>query len=335
MRALLMLMLVGCVEEGSGALDLESADAEPWAGPVTGQTPPPATLDLALSNLFSGMPASMTVGGLLPGERVQVGVTQSGPGAGMCPPLLGGQCLGLAGPVQRVATLRAQGATLALPFTAPSATGTEFCMQVAVMRGVGGVDSALSNVVCRTVFDPYELQPGPNESRDIWSTSFYAYDAIGGNPGGGLNEAMLRNGGWGDTYQSLIDIDVSGAPLVAQSAILDLYVVVISAGGPTDLMLDRVDAFWDWRTQGTGRDRERLWWADLPPATQIGGPFSSSPVGSWMSFDITDLYNSWQDGTQGAYGIQLRPTATWNNYTHFAASEEPNAAIRPRLRVVP
>ena len=29
------------------------------------------------------------------------------------------------------------------------------------------------------------------------------------------------------------------------------------------LMLDRIDGFWDWRTQGTGRDHDRLWWASV------------------------------------------------------------------------
>jgi hypothetical protein len=332
-RIALVCVLVGCVGEDE-LLELDGG--VPWGGPVLSQAPPPATLVASMDNLFVGYSSQIRVEGGVQGERVHLAVTTGGPGAGPCPAVLGGQCLGLGGQVMYMGAVPLRrGDTLTLTIPSPPSVGTEYCLQAAIPRGVNGADSALSQVVCRTVFPAFELQPGPNESRDIWSTSVYAYAPGMVFPGGGLNNEELRLGGWGDTYQALIDIDVAGAPPIASSARLELTTIANGVRANTDAVLDRIDAPWDWRTQGTGADRERLWWSDLPPATQIGGPFPAQADGTVLSLDITDLYNDWMDGTAGAYGVQLRPTATWNQWWFFASSEAVDPALRPRLVVEP
>lgn len=52
--------------------------------------------------------------------------------------------------------------------------------------------------------------------------------------------------------------------------------------------------------------------------------------------DITDLYNTWQNGTYPNYGVQLRPVSNDNRWAELYSSDylgDPN--LRPRLVVTP
>src|SRR5262249_54949902 len=102
------------------------------------------------------------------------------------------------------------------------------------------------------------IQPGPDTSKDIWTTSVYSYAPGGGGPGGGLADDLLKVGGWGDEYRSLLQFDLTGAPTVATSAVLTLYNIRDNGPGstPTPMQLYRITALWDWRTMGTGSDHE-------------------------------------------------------------------------------
>jgi hypothetical protein len=40
--------------------------------------------------------------------------------------------------------------------------------------------------------------------QDIWTTSVYSYAPGGAGPGGGLADDVLKVGGWGDLYYSLL-----------------------------------------------------------------------------------------------------------------------------------
>ena len=176
-------------------------------------------------------------------------------------------------------------------------------------------------------------QPG-RPGKDIWTTSYYSYTPVQGTPGGGLDDDRLRVGGWGDSYFSLIEFDLSGLPQVARTARVELF--SRPQQQTTDLYLDRITAFWDWRTQGTGGDRERLWWADRPAAAQWRSGTLPGPAGSqWYSIDITDLYNAWQAGTYPNYGIQLRPVSTDNAWAEFYSANAADQTLRPRLVVDP
>ena len=182
---------------------------------------------------------------------------------------------------------------------------------------------------------PLVVQPGPAESKDIWTTSGYSYAPGDNTPGGGLNDDKLRVGGWGDLYYSLLQFDLTGLPVNASSAVLHLYCHSQSGGGTT-MYLDRITQAWDWRTQGTGRDRERLWWADRPATVQwSAGEVANPTQGQWYSVDITDLYNGWKNGTYQNYGLQFRPVNYFNNnFNEFYSADylvEPG--LRPKLVV--
>lgn len=177
------------------------------------------------------------------------------------------------------------------------------------------------------------LQPGPDMGKDIWTTSMYSYAPGDSYPGGGKNDYELVVGGWGDSYYSLLQFNLAGMPSNVSSAHLELFCFYQRGDGTTGIYLDRITQFWDWRTQGTGRDRDRLWWNDRPTAVQwIPNVLSAPTVGQWYSIDITDLYNAWQNGTYPNYGIQLRPADYANRWAEFYSSDySDNPSLRPRL----
>ena len=91
-------------------------------------------------------------------------------------------------------------------------------------------------------------------------------------------------------------------------------------------------------TRGTGRDRDRLWWADKPPAVQWWPAPLPIPVkGKWYEVDITDLYNGWQQGTYPNYGIQLRPLSNINAKRDelYSGDYIKDPTLRPKLVIVP
>jgi hypothetical protein len=179
------------------------------------------------------------------------------------------------------------------------------------------------------------VQPGPGAGKDIWTTSVFSYTGAGGGPGGGLDDEWLQVGGWGDLYYSLIQFNLTGLPQTALSARIEFFVGQSKGTGTTGMYLDRITAFWDWRTQGTGSDRLRLWWADRPPAVQwIPDALPAPTVGQWYSIDITDLYNAWQNGTYPNYGVQLRPVLNDNQWNEFFSSDYTgDPTLRPKLVV--
>lgn len=182
------------------------------------------------------------------------------------------------------------------------------------------------------------LQGQPGEpGKDIWTTSVYSYTPTQGTPGGGLDDDRLRVGGWADLYYSLIEFDLSGLPQQAQSVRIELFPrPQQGATGQTELYLDRITESWDWRIQGTGNDRERLWWADRPDAVQWRANALPAPTtGQWYSIDITELYNAWQAGTYPNHGVQLRPLSSNNNWAEFYSASHADPSLRPRLVIEP
>ncbi len=181
---------------------------------------------------------------------------------------------------------------------------------------------------------PVVVQPGPADGKDIWTTSWNSYaPCAGAGTGGGADDERLRVGGWGDWYYSLLEFDLTGLPTNATSAVLYLYCFNLSGGG-TPMYLDRIIEAWDWRVQGTGCDRQRLWWADKPSTSQwLAGQLATPALGRWYGVDITELYNAWRKGTYQNYGLQFRPVLNSdNNFDEFYSADymgEP--ALRPKL----
>jgi hypothetical protein len=177
------------------------------------------------------------------------------------------------------------------------------------------------------------LQPGPADGQDIWTTSVYSYAPGGGGPGGGLADEVLIVGGWGDSYHTLLRFNLTTAPRKAQRATLELYCFKQKGAGAVQMHLDRVTSDWDWKVNGSGPDRLRLWWADRPSASRWSAdPLQPCIVGEWYRIDLTALYNAWQASTYPNYGVQLRPVSTKNAWNEFHSSRYlAQPRLRPRL----
>lgn len=175
----------------------------------------------------------------------------------------------------------------------------------------------------------------PENTQDIWTNDTFAYDGVQSNPGGGLNNDVLRVGGWGDHYYSLMQFDISSLPDDVESVKIQLYALPQQGAGPLIMNLERITEYWNWHTQGTGRDRERLWWSDLPTTEFIRNLPTPTSTPSWYTVDITSLYRDWKSGLYPNYGVLFRPTTNrlipdlWNIFTSSDYSADLN--LRPRL----
>jgi serine/threonine protein kinase len=170
-----------------------------------------------------------------------------------------------------------------------------------------------------------ELNPG--NTRDVWTTSVYSYAPGGGGPGGGLDNDQLRIGGWGDWYWSLMRFDLSGNPKRAEHVVLQLYNEATSAAATTAFDVYVIDQDWGW-SKG-----DRLWWRNRPTLMHKIASVDAPSPNSWVSIDITDIYNAWQSGQTANYGIALIPKFNNNNFDQFRSSKYADESYRPRLLV--
>jgi len=109
----------------------------------------------------------------------------------------------------------------------------------------------------------------------------------------------------------------------------------LECAASTAMWLDRMTTAWDWHSMGTGRDRERLWWANQPAVSLWRTTTLPAPTrNAWYRVDVTDLVAAWVGGSLPNHGMQLRPTSTSNNFNFFySADYAVNPTLRPRLVV--
>ena len=91
-----------------------------------------------------GETVDLTVTGALPGETVFFVGTLSGPGLGVCPPILGGLCTDIREPLTVLGEAAADGAgTAVLTFEVPGAVVETIYLQSFVPRGTNSVSTNL------------------------------------------------------------------------------------------------------------------------------------------------------------------------------------------------
>jgi UDP-3-O-[3-hydroxymyristoyl] glucosamine N-acyltransferase len=189
----------------------------------------------------------------------------------------------------------------------------------------------LADVPCCTA-NP-SISPLRTTWDDIWTTSVYSYAPSGGGPGGGLDNELLRVGGWGDTYVAYVKFDLAYLPATAAQATVRMRSLPTFAGF-TPFRVERVNGPWDWRTTGTGADRLRLWWANRPSSTVVTSNVAFAAPGSWQSVDVTSVFAQWRAGTPN-HGLAFTPHATSNTWAVWASSQTGDERDRPHLVVVP
>ncbi|HMV69562.1 MAG TPA: hypothetical protein PKA64_22160 [Myxococcota bacterium] len=176
MRALALApLLLGCAAE-----DL-----------LPGQAPPPMTLELT-GPVVQGAPFTLTVSGASPGDRVWLG--RGGPlGCCVCPPSMGGACLGVTDPAVLTSGRADAAGGLARTFTVPATVpyGTVVSFQAAVVDGSGSYVSA-----------PVEAEVEPADPLQLLDDGF--------------DGASLT--GWGTLNDGVFDLAVTGGQLVLDAA---------------------------------------------------------------------------------------------------------------------
>ena len=191
--------------------------------------------------------------------------------------------------------------------------------------GTAAVPSSSENGLGAAQENALTIVLDSGNSKSIWTTSVYSYAPGGGGPGGGLDNDQLRIGGWGDEYWSLLQFDLSSAPKLADRATLQLYNEDSNAT-PTPFDVYMIDQDWGW-TRG-----DRLWWRDRPTEMHRVLSVSAPQSNSWVSIDITDVYNNWQSGTPN-FGIALRPLYTNDKFDQFRSSKFADETYRPKLLI--
>jgi hypothetical protein len=197
---------------------------------------------------------------------------------------------------------------------------TMACLRAGVVRG-----HVLSNLRQTSCAEERVYFPGELNWKSIWTTSVYSYAPGGGGPGGGLANDVLRVGGWGDLYYTLMQFDTPKLSKPVRFAAVLLF-AKSDETTPTALHLDRITSNWGWKAG------DRLWWKDRPSAAFVAS-MTQPQAESWYAIEITSILENWRLGLSANYGLQLRPAANNNNYSIFHSTRSPEISKQPRLLV--
>lgn len=193
--------------------------------------------------------------------------------------------------------------------TAATGVGTQLCVGGVCANFVSTTQAAAAASVCA-------VQPAPGKDT-FFGTTYQTQ----GQP----TWEVMFTGGWGDSYSSLVEIDVSALPSAAstQSAWLWLYVAYRGVNDPA-LQIFRITS--PWTAAGVT--------STTVPSTALDSTGATGVLqGSWYKIDITSMYKNWKNGVYPNYGVMLSPTFTTNSALQFATSESVIASRRPKLVV--
>ena len=193
--------------------------------------------------------------------------------------------------------------------------------------GAFGADATLAQLKdCRNPLMIRSDEPSLNW-KDIWTTSVYSFQPGGGGPGGGRDDDVLKVGGWGDWYFSLIKFDLPSLKSRPLFVALTLY-SQDTQGASVPLMLDQLVHQWNFPKGGT------LWWKDRPgQRAAIADPMPAPKREQWYVIDITTLFIDWSNKKIENYGLQIRPVHEFGSFVFFTSSDAADKSKIPRLIV--
>ncbi len=161
--------------------------------------------------------------------------------------------------------------------------------------------------------------------KDIWTTSVFSFQPSGGGPGGGLDDDVLKVGGWGDWYFTLIKFTLPAQQRRPAFAAIALF-SKDNEGASVPLAIDRIIHRWDFPKGGT------LWWKDRPGHRAITtDPLPAPRREQWYLVEITDLVHEWLDQKTENNGVQIRPAHDFGSFVVFASSDAADKRKIPRL----
>lgn len=160
------------------------------------------------------------------------------------------------------------------------------------------------------------LKPGP-EGIDKYCGSYYNQQ--------GVDSDILRVGGWGDYYQTLLKFDGVTQNVPGTFKRAELWLYHFNTTRPTDMKT------WILTTR----------WSEAPNDHQnlMGyyiGDYPKPDLGTgWYGINVTSSVNYWrQNPSAGNYGWCFSPAANDNRFDEFYSSDSTSASLRPELRLV-
>jgi hypothetical protein len=163
----------------------------------------------------------------------------------------------------------------------------------------------------------------------LWITNIYSYAPGGGGPGGGLLNEVLKVGGWGDWYFTLIkfDLPTQTVPMIFAGVLL------FAEDGEHEtipLFVDRIIERWKWDLT------QHIWWNDRPGSFPVITDALPAPKKThWYMVEITRLYNQWSTGTIGNFGFQIRPASNYGSFVQFTNNLAMDKTKVPHLLLCP
>jgi hypothetical protein len=158
----------------------------------------------------------------------------------------------------------------------------------------------------------------------LWITNVYSFTPGGGGPGGGLVDDVLKVGGWGDWYFSLIKFEI---PLKTELSFAGLLLFVRDDEQETvPLYIDRIIERWKWDFS------QHIWWKDRPGGFPVVSEALPPPQKThWYVIEITKLYNQWSSGVIGNFGMQIRPATNYGSIITFVNNMAQDRGKIPQL----
>jgi len=172
------------------------------------------------------------------------------------------------------------------------------------------------------------LQPNPTDGKD----AFVASDDPAVNYGANLFLSISRVSWQTNQFRTYIQFDLSSIPstAVVTDASLHLFYGLAIEELDTPAGLYRVTSAWDESTV-TWNNQPDSW--NAPEATNTVPPWA---IGSFVSWQVDSLVQSWIDGSVDNYGAMLRDTdeATAETAKGFSSSDNvADPAYRPKLEI--
>lgn len=200
--------------------------------------------------------------------------------------------------------------------------GVGYTFTVTATNAIGtSANSLPTNLVTPHILQTTVFQPDSSNEEWVWLSSDYSY-----NSNYGVHDSELQVGGWGDSYYTLINFNITSLPKQVTSAKIVLQAFSRGdASTPVSMNLYLVTSVWG---DTTG-------WFSQPLVNTANYIALPTPGLGPDSIDITGWYNSWQSGTLPNYGIELQPTGNDNQFDVFrSASYASDTAARPKLVIV-
>jgi hypothetical protein len=193
--------------------------------------------------------------------------------------------------------------------------------------GIAGLEEALAGLKgCRNS-ELYRSDNAMLQWIDVWTTSVYSFAPGGGGPGGGLDDDVLKAGGWGDWYFTLIQFKLPalrGRPTFAGIALYSKTDQLSSVR----IEVDQIIHQWSF-PKG-----DRLWWKDRPGARAMTiEPLPAPTQDRWYLIDLTKVAQQWFEGKAANFGIQIRPASNFGSLVIFVSSDAADKSKIPYLIV--